>query len=175
VFSKICIIFQYYFMYGDFMKRILFAIAIICSPLAAFDGFYVGGGIGGHLAEGVQNGATLGTQAVGDAVSSYSVDLHQNSFDHGVAGILYAGYGFSWHSFHLAAEGFVQFGSAHLKTSRNDISESDNVPELFAVPTDVDAHIRCCQYGIDFLPGWSPNAMTLFYGRIGVSAARTNL
>lgn len=153
------------------MKRLLFTLTLTASQLVAAPGFYTGGAIGGHLAQASASGSVAGT------VRSlyYPFDLQKNFFDEGVTGILYAGYGFRWHSFDLAAEGVLQLGYAQFSNERlfNALLLSANRAAITTV--NVDADINCFQGGIDFLPGWSPNNSTQLYGRIGIGAAKASL
>lgn len=159
----------------DFMKELL-ALFILCwAPLAAFEGFYVGGSMGGHLTEGAQAGSAHGTYDFGgSSVGVYPADLQQGLFDHGIAGILYAGYGACFDCFYMGAEGFLQFGDATLQnTQRNsDFAGLDTIHDLSA---SVKGKTTCCQGGVDFLPGIVIDPVTLIYGRVGVSVARTSL
>jgi opacity protein-like surface antigen len=169
-------------MRGIRMKSALFALVLSCSHLFATQGFYVGGSLGGHLAQGNQLGNALGLYNFGDeeGTGSYPVDLKQQMWDHGVQGMLYGGYGARWRSLYLGAEGFVQFGFAHFQNSQQGglytlEIENPSIPSNFVISSHTDAHIKSFQYGLDLLPGWSPTLATLLYGRIGVSAARLTL
>jgi opacity protein-like surface antigen len=157
------------------MKCVLLALVISSLPLAAFEGFYVGGSVGGHLTEGEQTGSLVGTTSLGGGIVD-TTQLQKKMFDHGAAGMLYAGYGRGWGSFHLAAEGFIQLGYAKLPNSQKNIEIEQSVAStLYSMPTNATACLHSCQGGIDLLPGWSPNHLILLYGRIGVGVARTSL
>jgi opacity protein-like surface antigen len=163
------------------MKSILLALVISSLPLTAFEGFYVGGGVGGHLTEGEQTGslagANSGVPGRAPVIAFDTTQLQKKMFDHGAAGMLYAGYGRGWGSFHLAAEGFIQLGYAKLPNTQKNIELEASTAdlELYTIPTNATACLHCCQGGIDLLPGWSPNHLILLYGRIGVGVARTSL
>ncbi|MCH9626964.1 MAG: hypothetical protein S4CHLAM2_05960 [Chlamydiales bacterium] len=158
------------------MKHVLFALVMGCLPLMAFQGVYVGGSVGGHVAKGSQDGSALGTYTfLADGLSTYPLEVQPELFDRGAASMLYAGYGTNWGSFYLAAEGLVQFGSANLKSSQQSTALFLDLGQNFTIAGINKATIKSCQYGIDFLPGWSPTVATLLYGRIGTSAARLSL
>jgi opacity protein-like surface antigen len=158
------------------IKHILLVLIVSCSSLVAFEGFYVGGGIGGHLSQGAgRKVQALGTNIIAGTPNEVSTVLQREMFDHGTAGILYAGYGITWKTLYLAAEGFIQLGSAHLQNIQRNVAEQDSEGDQFAILTDATARIQCCQGGLDLLPGWSPNPVTLIYGRIGVGVAKTSL
>ncbi len=158
------------------MRHVLFALMMGCSSLIAFQGGYVGASAGGHLTEGSQKGSALGTYTfLTDGLSTYPLDLQPDLFDRGATGMLYAGYGAAWDSFYLAAEGIIQFGSADLKSAQHTTALFLDLGQNFTISALNESTIKSCQYGIDFLPGWSPTVATLLYGRLGVSAARLSL
>ena len=164
------------------MKNILLAFLVSFFPLTASSpllfesaylqqgsplrvhGFYFGAELGGHLAEGVQAG-----QAVGNfnTTTVYTVELQKNVFDHAINGMMFAGYGISWLSFYLAAEGIIQLGTAKLSSMQRALV-SGPATTTFNISLHTKPHVRCCQYGLDLLPGWFLSPGTLLFGRIGV-------
>ena len=153
------------------IKSILLILLMSCSQLKAFHGFYVGGSLGGHLAEGAESGSVIGTFST----DYYPIDLQKNMFDRDSAGLLYAGYGYKWHSLYLAAEGFMQFGSATLQSQQTGNDLTISTTTAFHPSSAVEARVRSFQGGIDLLPGWIFNPATLLYARIGIGAARANM
>lgn len=157
------------------MKSILWALALSSVSLAGFEGLYVGAGVGGHLAQATQAGSALGsvTNGTGQIVQSYPNDLQKDLFAHGVAGVLYAGYGVSWHAFYLAAEASLQFNSLSL----HSLQTPDQLlgGGQSGLTSASNPKIHPLSGGFDLLPGWSPNLATLVYGRIGVSVSKTSL
>lgn len=90
-----------------------------------------------------------------------------------MSGMLYAGYGWCWRSLYLGAESFVHFGSAKLHSS--DINFRISSLQSIRATYELESSIKCCQFGLDVLPGFAVNSTTLLYARVGVGAARTHL
>ncbi len=158
------------------MRSFLLTLALSCSGLAAFEGFYVGGSIGGHLTEGSQTGLSTSTLNIlsPNQILASSSNLREKLFDHDVTGILFAGYGIRCCQLYLAAEGFLQFSPTRFK-ARGYVNEISSRIEQIDNATSICEGINTHQWGIDFLPGWYLNCSTLLYGRLGLSTARWHL
>src|SRR5262249_37890130 len=144
------------------ITRILCALFFCSAPLAAFEGFYLGGSIGAHLGEATQSGANTAFQ---EALFQRQ-PLQKTLFDHNIAGMVYGGYGYRCNSLYLALEGVAQF--SHSRFNSNQIFVDDSPINS----AKVSAQVKTVQCGIDFLPGWQLNPNLLLYGRVGAGAAR---
>lgn len=159
------------------MRTILFALGVSCASLTAFEGFYVGAGVGGHLAQATQTGfarATVEFPSPEEATEIYPNDLRAKTFDHDAAGVLYAGYRLSWYSLYLAAEVSLQFNAASFEAfQRNESLDGQSGNSTLTSASQTKIHLA--SGGFDLLPGWSPNPDTLIYGRVGVGVSQISL
>ena len=150
------------------IPSLLLALACSMQSLAAFEGFYVGGELGGVIADGKQNGESNITYANrGDVNLDLTHKLKTSSWQ----GALFAGYGFLWHQLYLGGEAFVQFNDCELK-SHNSGGFYDGFPEVHILDSQTHLRINSVQYGVDFRPGWTITPRTLLYGRVGVGVAK---
>lgn len=162
------------------MKIFGMILGLMCSfqIVVAFEGFYVGGELGGSLIEGKQQGNTVGifenvTPTPPQFITT-PVDLGQMLTHSSLQGNLYAGYGTLWHSLYLGGEVFVQFNSSEMKADSTGFY-TDLGPELYVARTQSRMRVSDVQYGFDFRPGWAVTPLTLLYGRIGVGRAQLRL
>ncbi|MBS0646823.1 MAG: outer membrane beta-barrel protein [Verrucomicrobia bacterium] len=156
-------------------KLICTYLLVISSYLFAFEGFYAGGSLGAHFTEGSQVGRLNSVFTSAGFTTFYPSDFFPDMFDEDIAGIVYAGYGHKWRSFYLGAEGFLQIQNISLQNSQDNMALLDNNPELAQSVYKTKFNTSCLQGGIDFLPGWVANPLTLLYGRIGLGFAEASL
>ncbi len=152
------------------MKIFGIILGLVCSfqAVIAFEGFYVGGELGGAITEGKESGESLG---IYDFRGYVPIDFTQKLADGSLQGNLYAGYGAQFYSLYLGGEIFAQFNSCELK-ARTSGGFTDGFPENNTNHSSSHLKVSSVQYGFDFRPGWIMTPFTLLYGRIGVGRAQ---
>ncbi len=152
----------------------LFVLLFCCARLHSFQGFYVGGGLGGHLSDVRQQGETVYERLLIPELRS-PLKHQKNMFSTGGSALLYAGYGF----LHkcggcINGEVFAQFGSAHM-SELSRLVENSASETVLRVKNRQQATVDGYQLGFDLQPGVCLDEMIRFYGRLGVSFAKSSL
>ncbi len=158
-----------------------FSLSAYAQANDGFDGFYVGGSLGG-----------TSTNVNQDKIVESDYDALPNGFDNffeheagpislktdtSFKGALYAGYGQCWDYWYLGAEIFVDL--AHYK-NRNAVEVDETVGEpavIFADEFQADTHTKLnnFQFGIDLRSGILLTPTSMLYGRVGVAFSDLDL
>lgn len=153
------------------------SVATAANADGAFEGFYLGAGIGTSINTGTLNGAvsdTITTPAGGSIRETFGFNGHIGGKAN-FAGTLFAGYGCPvWDPIYIGAEVFVIGGGKH----KRGVRAFDTYQNLTTGFSDTDAvsirpNHRSWQWGIDFRPGIMFCPESMLYFRIGAGWNRS--
>lgn len=155
-------------------KKILFSLGVFvsaCTSLLGFNGFYVGGHLGGELLDGRQPGMGFGSLTTA-AQNIYTSNHNTDYFDERLTADLCAGLGWRYRCIYAGFEIFGKYARHHV----DEVYQSNHIfpaePASEGIFGHNNAVLGSWQYGIDFRPGILLTPQTLFYGRIGVTSTK---
>ncbi len=142
-----------------------------CSALSAFNGFYLGGAVGGSALTASQRGFASGENpSRNQTIQTLNApsQLYNNQFQ----GLFFLGYGRLWKSVFLGGDVFVSAAShSAIDYKVQELFYLPSNDTLYATSCDTSVESSTCQYGFDLRPGVLLSPLTLLYARAGISAA----
>lgn len=149
---------------------------------SAFNGFYLGGSVGGSFSTGTLNTTSLtdinfpATIVGGQDNTTSPTFLQTNLKNNSAIGDFYAGYGMDYHRAYVGLEAFVTVSNYRMKNSG-----SFSTTQFFSIANrtyivdnnwQTTNNISRFQYGLDLRPGFVLNPLMLLYGRVGFAVAK---
>lgn len=154
-----------------FLLSIIAVSFFFIHPLLSFEGLYIGGGPGGSLLDGRQEGFSVGTLTSGSISNVYTGDHSTDYFKESPSGQFFIGYGARWRCLFAGVEVFGQY----LRHSDHHHFLNDNIfpldPASEGIFNSNRATIGPWHWGVDFRPGVLLTPQTLLYGRVGITQA----
>jgi opacity protein-like surface antigen len=155
------------------MKKYL-SVLILCftHTLYGFNGFYIGGSVGGSLTEGRLRGSD---DYISPSISGNQVyGFFSHPWDTSYASSMFAGYGWTSRCFYMGFEGFIRSSFNDFAITRNNlIAGTDG--HTFQERDTAQLRLGPWSYGIDARPGFFLNCNTVLYARVGVAWSRLRI